>query len=230
MLHIFSNTKALQCIFFVFPPECISINFHPSGDALLLAVHLVVCAESEEILLAETNSHHLTLFIPQTALSPGLPSHSFPQAPPPAPSFSLPSHRHPSNHPAPPDLRRAFNPNFGHNEVVLADSLTGRMRVVPARCVALRWAHSPPCRLSYPAPCWRDTDTVGLQTPTLTPNNYARTIARVYLRLLLWGTRNSKQKSRWAACRAILSVFQIFQWEIFRKLKVVKVPCGAPSA
>lgn len=92
MRRISQNTKALQCIFFVFLPECISINFHASVGASLLAVRPTVCSESEEILLAETNSHHLTLFIPQTALSPALLSHSFPQAPlPPLLSPYLPT-------------------------------------------------------------------------------------------------------------------------------------------
>ena len=92
------------------------------------------------ILLTEMNSHRLTLFIPKTALSLGLPlfqSPGFPQTPlllalhPPllSPYFPLPLPL--------PSLCLAFNSNFRHNEVVLADSLASRISVVWACCVAL---------------------------------------------------------------------------------------------
>lgn len=100
------------------------------------------CVASMGILLTEINSHHLTLFIPSTALSLGLPlfqSPSFPQSPSLAfhlcillfflPTFPLP--------PPLPSLCLAFNSNFRHNEVVLADSLASRISVVWACCVAL---------------------------------------------------------------------------------------------
>lgn len=62
---------------------------------------------SKGILLAEMNSHRLTLFIPKTALSPGLPlfqSHSFPQTPSHSFFASCPSFSLPSRCPQPPPL------------------------------------------------------------------------------------------------------------------------------